>query len=89
MVSFTMHLKISYLQPSARLCHMLSLQRLDAEGPFGGKKLLPTSKDWIELEERRRTFWASYYGDRWSSCATGWPMMFDEDKVGMDFVDEA
>ncbi|KAK6595740.1 binuclear zinc transcription factor [Botrytis cinerea] len=65
----------------ARLCHMLSLQRLDAEGPFGGKKLLPTSKDWIELEERRRTFWASYYGDRWSSCATGWPMMFDEDKI--------
>ncbi|TGO07359.1 hypothetical protein BTUL_0288g00080 [Botrytis tulipae] len=65
----------------SRLCHMLSLQRLDAEGPFGGKKLLPPSKDWIELEERRRTFWAAYYGDRWSSCATGWPMMFDEDKI--------
>ncbi|TGO34719.1 hypothetical protein BHYA_0185g00230 [Botrytis hyacinthi] len=65
----------------SRLCHMLSLQRLDAEGPFGGKKLLPPSKDWIEQEERRRTFWAAYYGDRWSSCATGWPMMFDEDKI--------
>ncbi|KAB8291561.1 hypothetical protein EYC80_006362 [Monilinia laxa] len=65
----------------ARLCHMLSLQRLDAEGGFSGKKLLPPPKDWIELEERRRTFWAAYYGDRWSSCATGWPMMFDEQKI--------
>ncbi|KAF7944121.1 hypothetical protein EAE96_010530 [Botrytis aclada] len=65
----------------ARLCHMLSLQRLDAEGPYGGKKLLPPSKDWVELEERRRTFWAAYYGDRWASCATGWPMMFDEEMI--------
>ncbi|QSZ29267.1 hypothetical protein DSL72_003779 [Monilinia vaccinii-corymbosi] len=65
----------------SRLCHMLSLQRLDAEGGFSGKQLLPPAKDWIELEERRRTFWAAYYGDRWSSCAARWPMMFDEQKI--------
>ncbi|KAI9641400.1 hypothetical protein NHQ30_010202 [Ciborinia camelliae] len=65
----------------ARLCHMLSLQRLDAEGGSSGKRLLPPPKDWIELEERRRTFWAAYYGDRWSSCATGWPMMFEEKRI--------
>lgn len=65
----------------ARLCLMLSLQRVDAVSGFVGKKILPPAKDWIELEERRRSFWAAYYGDRWASCATGWPMMFDEQKI--------
>ncbi|ESZ92849.1 fungal specific transcription factor domain-containing protein [Sclerotinia borealis F-4128] len=54
---------------------------LDAERDISGKRLLPLSRDWVELEERRRTFWVAYYGDRWSSCATGWPMMFDEQKI--------
>ncbi|CAD6444977.1 262de15b-b350-4c43-8cdc-7ee8756edd8a [Sclerotinia trifoliorum] len=65
----------------ARLCFMLSLQRIDAEAGFVGKKTLPPAKDWIELEERRRSFWAAYFGDRWASCATGWPVMFDEQKI--------
>lgn len=81
MVSLALCFKDAYLSSSARLCQFLSLQRVDADGEFSGKKLLPPPKDWIELEERRRTFWAAYYGDRWSSCATGWPMMFDEQKV--------
>lgn len=63
-----------------RLCHMLGLYRLDGEG-LDVKTILPPAKDWIELEERRRTFWASFYGDRWASSGTGWPMIIDENEV--------
>jgi hypothetical protein len=49
-----------------RLVQMLGLYRLDiGSGEF--KQILPPARDWIELEERRRTFWAAYYGDRWAS----------------------
>lgn len=49
-----------------RLVQMLGLYRLDiARGEF--KQILPPARDWIELEERRRTFWGAYYGDRWAS----------------------
>lgn len=43
--------------------------------------ILPPARDFAELEERRRTFWAAYFGDRWASLGTGWPMMIDETEV--------
>jgi hypothetical protein len=63
-----------------RLCHMLGLHRLDGTGK-DIKQILPPAKDSIELEERRRTFWAAFYGDRWASSGTGWPMVIDEKSV--------
>ncbi|KAM3082049.1 hypothetical protein ACMFMG_004504 [Clarireedia jacksonii] len=75
----------------ARLCHMLGLGKIDQEGGFTGKRLLNPAKDWIELEERRRAFWASFYADRWASSATGWQMMFDDKTIetNMPASDEA
>jgi hypothetical protein len=65
-----------------RLCQMLGLHRLDGNPALqDAKQILPLPKDWIELEERRRTFWAAFYGDRWASSGTGWPMNMDEKLV--------
>lgn len=63
-----------------RMVHMLGLHRLDGER-MDVKQILPVPRDWIELEERRRTFWAAFYGDRWASSGTGWPMTIDEREV--------
>jgi len=35
-------------------------------------KLLPQPTTWTEAEERRRTFWAAFILDRFSSFGTGW-----------------
>lgn len=67
-----------------RLVQMLGLQRLDCPGrcePL--RQLLPPPKDWIELEERRRTFWVAFHGDRWSSSGTGWAMIIQEKDVSL------
>ena len=65
---------------SVRLVQMLGLYSLDVEGGESKKILLP-AQDWIELEERRRTFWTAFYGDRWASVLTGWPMIINENEV--------
>lgn len=62
---------------TTRLCQMLGFHSLDGDG-HEVKRILRPAKDWIELEERRRAFWAAYYGDRWASSGTGWPMLIDE-----------
>ncbi|KAH7378032.1 hypothetical protein BKA64DRAFT_766797 [Cadophora sp. MPI-SDFR-AT-0126] len=41
-------------------------------------------EDSIELEERRRTFWAAYLCDRWTSALGGWPMAIQESGIGTD-----
>ena len=68
-----------------RLVQMLGLQQLDRNGQ-DVKRILPAAKDWIEFEERRRTFWTAFYGDRWSSSGTGWPMIIDEKEVGKIYL---
>ena len=65
---------------AVRLSQMLGLHRLDGDD-CSGKNILPPPKDWIEHEERRRTFWGAFYGDRWASSGTGWPMVIDENDV--------
>ena len=65
-----------------RLVQMLGLHRLDAQGrPEPNRQILPSPKDFIELEERRRTFWVAFHGDRWSSSGTGWAMIIQEKDV--------
>lgn len=65
-----------------RLAQMLGLHRLDGD-EVSIKNMLPPARDWIELEERRRTFWAAFYGDRWASSGTGWPMVIVETDVSV------
>ncbi|KAH8801521.1 fungal-specific transcription factor domain-containing protein [Xylogone sp. PMI_703] len=60
-----------------RLAQMLGLHNLDSEYP-NYKTMLAPPRDWIETEERRRAFWGAFYGDRWASSGTGWPMLIDE-----------
>src|ERR1700742_4688479 len=65
-----------------RLVQMLGLHRLDAPGRSEpSRQVLPPPKDFIELEERRRTFWVAFHGDRWSSSGTGWAMIIQEKDV--------
>jgi hypothetical protein len=64
----------------ARLIQMLGLHRLDI-AQSDAKQILPPARDCIEQEERRRTFWAAFYGDRWASSGTGWPMIIQESEV--------
>jgi hypothetical protein len=67
-----------------RLVQMLGLQRLDCPvEPL--RQVMPPPKDWTELEERRRTFWVAFHGDRWSSSGTGWAMIIQEKDVRIDF----
>ncbi|CAG8962358.1 hypothetical protein HYFRA_00014155 [Hymenoscyphus fraxineus] len=71
----------------ARMVHMLGLHRLDGDAS-NAQQILPPPRDFIESEERRRTFWAAFYGDRWASSGTGWPMIFDEKEVGLLFFSD-
>ena len=67
---------------SVRLAQMMGLNRLDGVG-LDVKQVIPPPKDWIEREERRRTFWSAYCTDRFASTGTGWPMTIDERDVRM------
>lgn len=62
---------------AAKLSFLLGVNRLDRVG-MEVKQALPPPKDWIEKEERRRTFWLAYCEDRYASIGTGWPMSIDE-----------
>ena len=65
---------------TSRLVQMLGLQRVDHEG-LEVKRTLAPAKDWVDKEERRRTFWIAYCNDRYASIGTGWPMTIDEKDV--------
>jgi hypothetical protein len=74
---------------AVRLSQMLGLHRLDGENVHEKKNIMTPPKDWIELEERRRTFWGAFYGDRWASSGTGWPMVIADDDVSdLDVVSQ-
>lgn len=65
---------------AVRLCQMMGVHRLDGLG-LDVKQCLAPPKDWIEREERRRTFWMAFCVDRYASIGTGWPMVIDEKDV--------
>lgn len=69
---------------SSRLTVMMGLHRVDAAST-DTKQSLPAPRDWIEKEERRRTFWMAFCQDRYASIGTGWPMVFDEKDVGYSY----
>lgn len=62
---------------ATRLAQLMGLHRQDRVG-LDVKQTMAPPKDWIEREERRRTFWMCYCQDRYASIGTGWPMAIDE-----------
>ncbi|KAL5318884.1 hypothetical protein ACEPPN_013952 [Leptodophora sp. 'Broadleaf-Isolate-01'] len=62
-----------------RLVQMMGLHRIDKHGSYIG--IIPEAKSLIELEERRRTFWAAYLSDRYASKCSGWPMAINEHEI--------
>lgn len=65
---------------AVRLVQMMGLHRLDGSG-LDVKQCLQPPKDWIEREERRRTFWMAFCVDRYASIGTGWPMTIEEKDI--------
>lgn len=65
---------------TVRMAQMMSLHKLDVV-ETGCKQALPPPRDWIEREERRRTFWSAYCADRYASICTGWPMAIDNKDI--------
>jgi len=62
---------------ATRIVQLMGFHRQDRVG-LDVKQTVAPPKDWIEREERRRTFWLSYCQDRYASVGTGWPLMIDE-----------
>ncbi|KAH9205002.1 fungal-specific transcription factor domain-containing protein [Leptodontidium sp. 2 PMI_412] len=62
-----------------RLVQMMGLHRIDKHGSYIG--IIPEAESFIELEERRRTFWAAYLSDRFASKCSGWPMAINEHEI--------
>ena len=70
---------------AVRLCHMMGLHRLDGVG-LEVRETLASPLNWVELEERRRTFWAIFVQDRYQSISSGWPTIIDERDVSAKAV---
>lgn len=70
---------------AVRLAQMLGMHRLDGLNSDLKQTLLPP-RDWIEKEERRRTFWMAFCMDRYATVGTGWPVAIDEEDVSWSLV---
>lgn len=55
---------------------MLNLHQIDRIRPDGN-----IGMDWIELEERRRTWWTIFCFDRFVCATTGWPALINDHNV--------
>ncbi|KAH8893649.1 hypothetical protein GQ53DRAFT_644701 [Thozetella sp. PMI_491] len=62
------------LARSTRLAQMLDLQGIDRVEELTPRTLAPP-QDWVELEERRRTWWVIFSTDRFVHATTGWPTL--------------
>jgi Fungal specific transcription factor domain len=65
---------------AGRMAIYFNLARLDEPHLFCKQTLLD-SKDWIDQEEHRRTFWAAYMLDRVASLGTGWAAVLNDDDI--------
>lgn len=63
-----------------RLVHMMGLDKLDGENDDIVPTLTPPTS-WVDLEERRRTFWGAYAIDCHASVSAGWPSLIQCDDV--------
>ncbi|KAK2003417.1 hypothetical protein LX36DRAFT_651187 [Colletotrichum falcatum] len=63
-----------------RLVEMMGLHRIDGDNQEMAPTLAPPTS-WVDLEERRRTFWGAYCIDCHASIATGWPTLIDPNEI--------
>ncbi|KAF4484484.1 Citrinin biosynthesis transcriptional activator ctnR [Colletotrichum fructicola Nara gc5] len=63
-----------------RIAQMLGLHRVDGQS-VDAIPLLSPPRDWVEAEERRRTWWVIYCSDRLVCGSTGWPAMINEHDI--------
>jgi hypothetical protein len=61
-----------------RIAQMLKLNQLDSQEPQELYQGLAPPRNWIEAEERRRTWWVVFLADRYLTATTGWPSLIDE-----------
>jgi hypothetical protein len=64
---------------------MMGMHRLDGLSS-DWKRTISPPRDWIEKEERRRTFWMTFCMDRYATIGTGWPATIDEEDVSLRLV---
>lgn len=64
-----------------RLVEMMGLHRLDDPNNSLIAPTIAPPVDWVEAEERRRIFWASFCMDSHASINTGWPTLIDLTQV--------
>ncbi|UPK95977.1 hypothetical protein LCI18_006912 [Fusarium solani-melongenae] len=68
------------LSKSVRIAQMLGLHRLDSpQQPMDPP--LPPPRDYFEVEERRRTWWAIFCSDRFVGGITSWPALVNEKDI--------
>ncbi|KAH7160019.1 hypothetical protein B0J13DRAFT_581109 [Dactylonectria estremocensis] len=65
---------------TVRLCHMMSLDRIDGD-LLGFPPSLGPPLSWAELEERRRVFWGAFCFDSHASISTGWPSLINTEDI--------
>ncbi|KAJ4211277.1 hypothetical protein NW759_012755 [Fusarium solani] len=68
------------LSKSVRIAQMLGLHRLDSSQQPTDPPL-PPPRDYFEVEERRRTWWAIFCSDRFVGGITGWPALVNEKDI--------
>ncbi|EWY96537.1 hypothetical protein FOYG_05208 [Fusarium oxysporum NRRL 32931] len=59
-----------------RAAQMLNLHQVDITRPDRGQHV-----DWIEVEERRRTWWTIFCYDRFTCATTGWPALIHDQNI--------
>ncbi|KAL2674047.1 hypothetical protein Neosp_012493 [[Neocosmospora] mangrovei] len=68
------------LSKCVRIAQMLGLHRLDSPQQRTDPPL-PPPRDYFEVEERRRTWWAVFCSDRFVGGITGWPALVNEKDI--------
>jgi hypothetical protein len=58
------------------LVHLVKLDQIDNPNSWQTSKL-----SWVEIEERRRTFWVAYELDRYANLVNGLPMTLNDQMV--------
>lgn len=58
-----------------RLVQLMRLYELDSPNEIASQLMEP---EWVEVEEKRRTFWMAYTLDRFANIRKGWPITLTE-----------
>ncbi|QKX55293.1 uncharacterized protein TRUGW13939_02385 [Talaromyces rugulosus] len=58
-----------------RLVQLMRLYELDSPSEIASQIMEP---EWVEVEEKRRTFWMAYTLDRFANIRKGWPITLTE-----------